>query len=46
VYHVYETAFRDRDFGYSSALSVLLMLVIVAFRLVQLRAGRRGKVQY
>ncbi|MPY53612.1 carbohydrate ABC transporter permease [Streptomyces acidicola] len=46
VYHVYETAFRDRDFGYSSALSVLLMLVIVAFTLVQLRTGRRGEVQY
>lgn len=46
VFHVYETAFNSRDFGYSSALSMLLMIVIVVFTAVQLRAGRRGEVQY
>lgn len=46
VFHVFEVAFRSRDFGYASALSVLLLLVIVAFTAVQLRAGRRGEVQH
>lgn len=46
VFHIFNTAFNNRDFGYSSALSVLLLIVIVLFTLVQLRAGRRGEVQY
>jgi multiple sugar transport system permease protein len=46
VFHIYEVAFNTRDFGYSSAQSVLLLLVIVAFTIVQLRAGRRGEIQY
>ncbi len=46
VFHVYELAFRARDFGYASALSVLLLLVIVAFTLLQLRIGRKREVQY
>jgi multiple sugar transport system permease protein len=46
VYHVFITAFNARDFGFSSALSVLLLIVIVVFTMVQLRAGRRGEVQY
>src|SRR5690606_37679551 len=40
VFHIFNTAFNNRDFGYSSALSVLLLIVIVLFTLVQLRAGR------
>jgi multiple sugar transport system permease protein len=44
VYHVYKEAFRNQDFGYSSAQSVLLLVVIVAFTLVQLRAGRGREV--
>ncbi|MHA4818743.1 carbohydrate ABC transporter permease [Streptomyces aculeolatus] len=46
VFHIYELAFRSRNFGYASALSVLLLLVIVAFTLVQLRIGRKREVQY
>ncbi|MEU4509398.1 sugar ABC transporter permease [Nonomuraea wenchangensis] len=46
VFHIFNVAFRTRDFGYSSAQSVLLLVVIVAFTLVQLRAGRRGEVTY
>ncbi|MBF8191263.1 sugar ABC transporter permease [Nonomuraea sp. K274] len=46
VFHIFNVAFRARDFGYSSAQSVLLLFVIVAFTLVQLRAGRRGEVTY
>ncbi|SDU79382.1 carbohydrate ABC transporter permease [Jiangella alkaliphila] len=46
IFHVFEVAFTSRDFGYASALSFLLFLVIVLFTVVQLRAGRRGEVQY
>ncbi|WP_049560610.1 carbohydrate ABC transporter permease [Nonomuraea sp. SBT364] len=46
VFHIFNVAFRARDFGYASAQSVLLLIVIVAFTLIQLRAGRRGEVQY
>ncbi|MCG5218176.1 carbohydrate ABC transporter permease [Streptosporangium sp. KLBMP 9127] len=46
VFHIFQVAFDSRDFGYSSAQSVLLLLVIVAFTVVQLRAGRRGEIQY
>jgi multiple sugar transport system permease protein len=41
VLRVYETAFSFRDFGYASALSYLLLIVILALSIVQLRAGRR-----
>ncbi|HEX4815789.1 MAG TPA: sugar ABC transporter permease [Nonomuraea sp.] len=46
VFHIFNVAFRTRDFGYSSAQSMLLLLVIVVFTLIQLRAGRRGEVTY
>ena len=46
VFHVFHVAFTTRNFGYSSALSFLLLIVIVVFTLVQLRVGRRGEVQY
>lgn len=46
VFHVYNTAFRSRDFGYSAAQSMLLLVVIVLFTVVQLRAGRRSEVSY
>jgi multiple sugar transport system permease protein len=46
VFHVFGVAFRNRDFGYSSALSVVLMIVIMVFTAVQLRTSRRGEVQY
>lgn len=46
VFHIFNVAFRARDFGYASAQSVLLLVVIVVFTLIQLRAGRRAEVQY
>ncbi|NUR83336.1 MAG: sugar ABC transporter permease [Nonomuraea sp.] len=46
VFHIFNVTFRSRDFGYASAQSVLLLIVIVAFTLVQLRAGKRGEVTY
>jgi multiple sugar transport system permease protein len=46
VFHVFNVAFEARDFGYSSALSFLLVVVILVFTVVQLRYGRRGEVRY
>ncbi|MCT2583511.1 carbohydrate ABC transporter permease [Actinophytocola gossypii] len=46
VFHVFNVAFEARDFGYSSALSFLLVVVILAFTVVQLRYGRRNEVQH
>ena len=46
IFHVFNVAFSSRDFGYASALSFLLLLVIIVFTVLQLRAGRRGEVNY
>ncbi|MGH8792010.1 MAG: carbohydrate ABC transporter permease [Stackebrandtia sp.] len=46
IFHVFNVAFDARDFGYANALSFLLLLVIIAVTVVQLRAGRRGEIQY
>jgi multiple sugar transport system permease protein len=43
VYQVWKTAFGFRDFGYASALSYLLLIVILVLSLVQLKVGRRGE---
>lgn len=41
VFRVYRTAFHFRDFGYASALSYLLLIVILVLSVIQLRVGRR-----
>lgn len=41
VFRTYETAFFFRDFGYASALSYLLLVVILVLSVIQLRVGRR-----
>lgn len=41
VFRVYQTAFQFRDFGYASALSYLLLIVILVLSVIQLRLGRR-----
>lgn len=46
IFHVFNVAFTSRDFGYASALSFLLFIVIVIFTVIQLRVGRRNEVQY
>ncbi|MQA86703.1 MAG: ABC transporter permease subunit [Streptosporangiales bacterium] len=43
IFHVYNVAFEFRDFGYASALSYLLLVVIMIFTLIQFRAGRRSE---
>jgi multiple sugar transport system permease protein len=41
VFRVFQEAFRFRDFGYASALSYLLLIVILVLSVIQLRVGRR-----
>lgn len=41
VFRTFQTAFDARDFGYSSALSYLLLVVILVLAVLQLRVGRR-----
>lgn len=45
VFRTYQTAFNARDFGYSSALSYLLLVVILVLAVVQLRVGRSNDGQ-
>ena len=41
-YMIYMKAFRgNSEFGYACALSVILMLIVAAFTIVQLRVSRR-----
>jgi multiple sugar transport system permease protein len=41
AHRLFIVAFNDNDFGYASALSVLLLLVVLVLSLVQLRIGDR-----
>lgn len=40
VHHLYETAFRYHEMGYASAMAFVLLVVILAFSLLQMRAMR------
>jgi multiple sugar transport system permease protein len=42
AFRVFNVAFNDGNFGYASALSFLLLLVILVLSLIQLRLGRAG----
>nr|MBA2755774.1 sugar ABC transporter permease [Chloroflexia bacterium] len=41
VYHVFQSGFGELNFGYASALSFLMFLVILVLTVIQLQAGRR-----
>jgi multiple sugar transport system permease protein len=41
AHRLFIVAFNDNDFGYASALSVLLLIVVLVLSLVQLRIGDR-----
>lgn len=43
VHHLYETAFRYHEMGYASAMSFVLLVVILVFSLLQMRAMRGGR---
>jgi multiple sugar transport system permease protein len=44
VFYIYEKAFKFLDFGYSSAMSVLLFIIIFAVSLMQMKFMRGGKI--
>lgn len=41
VYHIYNTAFQNYNFGYASAMSYILFLIILIITLIQLKAQNR-----
>ncbi|QTV80521.1 carbohydrate ABC transporter permease [Microbacterium sp. NIBRBAC000506063] len=41
VYYLYQQAFRFNDFGYASALSVLLFLIVLVLTLIQWQTRKR-----
>lgn len=43
TYYIYDRAFTRFDFGYASALSVILMFILAVIALVQMRALRAGQ---
>ena len=43
TYYIYSRAFTRFDFGYASALSVILMLILAAIALIQMRVLRAGQ---
>ena len=45
VFYIYEKAFKFLDFGYSSAMSVLLFLIIFTLSLLQIKSLRGGKIE-
>jgi len=42
TYYIYNLAFTRFDFGYASALSVILMLILASIALIQMRVLRAG----
>jgi multiple sugar transport system permease protein len=45
VYHIYNTAFQDRRFGYASSMAYVLFAVILVFTLIQF-GGQKKWVNY
>jgi len=42
-YYIYQKAFGEQQFGYASALSVILFIILAAVALFQLRILRAGE---
>lgn len=45
VYYIYERAFENLDLGYASAMAVVLLVIVMAFSLVNILFFERGKYQ-
>ncbi len=43
VYYIYEKAFENLDLGYASAMAVILLIIVMAFSLVNILCFERGK---
>ncbi len=46
VYYLYQTAFKEFDMGYASAMAYALFAIVFVFTLLQLRYFRRREVEY
>lgn len=45
VYYIYERAFENLDLGYASALAVVLLVLVMAFSLINILCFERNKYQ-
>ena len=45
VYYIYEKAFENLDLGYASAMSVVLLAVVMVFSLINICCFERNKYQ-
>lgn len=45
VYYIYERAFENLDLGYASAMAVVLLVIVMAFSLINIMFFERGKYQ-
>lgn len=46
AFYIYELAFQDMKFGYSSAIAVILLVITILFTLILLRFFERKEVNY
>ncbi len=45
VYYIYEKAFENLDLGYASAMAVILLIIVMAFSLINIFCFERNKYQ-
>ena len=45
VYYIYEKAFENLDLGYASAMAVIILIIVMAFSLVNIFCFERNKYQ-
>ena len=45
VYYIYERAFENLDLGYASALSVVLLVVVLAFSIINVVFFEKNRYQ-
>ncbi len=45
VYYIYERAFENLDLGYASAMAVVLLIIVMAFSLINIFGFERNKYQ-
>ena len=43
VYYIYEKAFENLDLGYASAMAVILLVIVMAFSLINIFCFERKK---
>ncbi|MDR0464093.1 MAG: sugar ABC transporter permease, partial [Treponema sp.] len=44
VYQIYNTAFRSLEFGYASAMAMVLLILVVGITLFQFRLEKRFSI--